>query len=67
MIFQAIDDKNECIGVYTNGKMHFDNIPDNLSKTWKYGGSITDPSVEYASIMASGKTLAECCPESIGD
>ena len=67
MIFQAIDDKNECIGVYSNGKMHFDNIPDNLSKTWKYGGSITDPLVQYASIMASGKTLVECCPESIED
>lgn len=64
-IFQAIDDKNECIGVYSDGKMHFDNMPANLTRTWRYGGSITDPSVRYASILAGGKTLEECCPESL--
>ena len=57
MIFQAIDDKTECIGVYVDGKMHFDGIPTNLTRTWKYTGSITDPDVEYASIFAGGKSL----------
>ena len=40
MIFQAIDDKSECIGVYANGKLHFEDFPANLTKTWKYSGSI---------------------------
>ena len=42
MIFQAIDDKNECVGVYTDGKLDFNNIPSGLTKTWKYSGSIKD-------------------------
>ena len=62
VIFQAIDDKTECIGVYVDGKMHFDGIPTNLTRTWKYTGSITDPDVEYASIFAGGKSLHDCCP-----
>ena len=65
MIFQAIDDKDECIGVYVDGKMHFDNIPDNLTKTWKHTGSIKDPDVEYANILANGMSLAQCCPEEL--
>ena len=62
MIFQAIDDKNECVGVYANGKLDFKNIPTGLTKTWKYSGSITDDSVEYAWLYAGGKQLVDCCP-----
>jgi len=65
MIFQAIDDKSECIGIYTNGKLHFDKFPENLTKTWKYSGSITDPSVEYAWIRSAGRALEDCCPDSL--
>ena len=65
MIFQAIDDKNECIGVYVDGKMHFENIPNNLTKTWRHTGSIVDPATDYASIFAAGKSLVECCPEDL--
>ena len=65
MIFQAIDDKEECIGVYVDGKMHFDDIPTNLTKTWKHSSSIKDSDVEYANIFANGKTLIECCPEEL--
>jgi len=63
--FQAIDDKNECIGVYVDGKMHFEQIPKDLKRTWKYSGSVTDPDVEYASIYARGKNLLESCPEEL--
>ena len=62
MIFQAIDDKNECVGVYTNGKLDFKNIPQNLTKTWKYSGSVRDDAVEYAWLYSGGKNLEECCP-----
>ncbi len=61
--FQAIDDKNECIGVYANGKLHFEDFPSNLLRTWKYSGSIQDPRVEYACLYVDGKNLVECCPE----
>ena len=62
MIFQAIDDKNECVGVYANGKLDFKNKPEGLSKTWKYSGSIDDDLIEYAWLYSGGKDLAECCP-----
>ena len=62
MLFQAIDDKSECIGVYSNGKLDFETIPAGLSKTWKYSGSIKDDSVEYAWLYCGGKELIECCP-----
>ena len=64
-VFQAIDDKDECIGVYVDGQMHFENLPDNLTKTWKYSGSITDPKVQYGHILTGGKNLEECCPEDL--
>jgi len=62
MIFQTLDDKSECVGVYVNGKLHFDQIPDGLTKTWKYTGSINDPDVLYAWIYCGGKKLEEVCP-----
>ena len=67
MIFQAIDDKNECVGVYSDGKLDFKNIPAGLSKTWKFSGSIRDESVKYAWLYANGKNLEECCPEHLVD
>tara|TARA_R110002020_G_scaffold295713_1_gene511299 strand:- start:31085 stop:32260 length:1176 start_codon:yes stop_codon:yes gene_type:complete len=62
MIFQAIDDKEECIGVYAEGKLHFDSFPDPLTHTWKYTGSLKDHTPRSAWIRASGRTLADCCP-----
>jgi len=48
LIFQTLDDKSECVGVYVDGELHFNEIPSGLTKTWKYTGSISDSSVEYA-------------------
>jgi len=62
MIFQTIDDKTECIGVYTNGALHFEDHPANLTKTWRYSGSIKDEGVQYAWIRALGNDLITCCP-----
>jgi len=62
LIFQTLDDKSECVGIYADGKLHFDDVPAGLTKTWKYSGSITDPNVEYASLLCSGLSLEEACP-----
>ncbi len=67
MIFQAIDDKSECIGIYTNGKLFFDNFPTGLTRTWKYTGSLSDREIEYAWIMAEGRSLLDCCPDELHD
>ena len=62
VLFQAIDDKNECVGVYADGKLDFENIPENLTKTWKYSGSLSDENIEYAWLYTGGKNLQDCCP-----
>jgi hypothetical protein len=63
LVYQTLDDKQECVGVYVDGKLHFDNIPDNLTRTWRYSGPNHSDTVEYAWIYAGGKTLSEACPE----
>ncbi len=66
MYFQALDDKTNCVGIYFDGRLIFDEsmFPATLSgmKTWKYSGSIRED-VEYAWFYADGKGLDEVCPE----
>ncbi len=64
MIFQAIDDKSECVGVYVDGKLYFEDFPSDLSKTWSYTGSLKDH-VEYAWIHTQGLTLMEAAPQEL--
>jgi hypothetical protein len=64
MLFQSIDDKSECVGIYVEGKMLFDGYPGELSRTWKYAGSHPD-GVQYAWLYANGGTLQEMCPENL--
>ena len=63
MLFQSLDDKSECVGIYTNGRLHFnEDLPTGLTHTWKYSGSLNDPTVEYAWLYCKGQTLAKVCP-----
>jgi len=62
MIFQAIDDKSECIGVYCDGKLYYDDFPASLSQTWKYTGSLKDSEYEYAWLYCDGLALNQVCP-----
>ena len=62
MIFQTIDDKSECIGIYTAGKLHYDNFPQDLTRTWKYSGSLVDMNIEYAWLLCEGLALNQACP-----
>jgi len=67
LIFQTLDDKSECAGIYVDGKLYFDEKPVDLTKTWKYTGSITDPNVEYAWLRCGGQSLKQACPEDLID
>ena len=62
MIFQTLDDKAECVGVYIDGKLHFDTMPENLTVTWSNASSISNDSVQFVSLWVDGKDLSECCP-----
>ena len=62
MLFQTLDDKSECVGVYSNGDLQFNDMPKGLSRTWSYSNFLEDMDVEYASIYVLGKSLDEVCP-----
>lgn len=71
MYFQALDDKKQCVGIYYDGRLLFDDSVFSKSfknmRTWKYSGFLNDESIEYGWFMVSGKTLKECCPEDMID
>ena len=71
MYFQAIDDKSQCVGVYYDGHLVFDDneMPKSFEngKTWKYSGSITDYSVKYGWLVSGGKNLSESCTDHLKD
>ena len=63
MLFQALDDKNQCVGVYANGKLVYNEIPPDLTRTWRYSQFLKHQNIEYARFYCGGKTLSEVCPE----
>tara|TARA_R110000824_G_scaffold136200_1_gene299754 strand:- start:221 stop:1396 length:1176 start_codon:yes stop_codon:yes gene_type:complete len=65
VVFQTLDDKSECVGIYVDGSLHFDKIPTGLTKTWKYTGSVQGPDIEYAWLYAAGASLEQSCPDTL--
>jgi len=63
MYFQTLDDKTECVGVYKDGRLHFQDIPEGLDRTWRPGGFISDDNIDYAWLICNGQSLGEVCPE----
>lgn len=64
MIFQTLDDKNECVGFYVDNKLQFHRpLPDNLDKTWSYSAFLKGKNIDYAQLYCDGKSLDEVCPE----
>ena len=62
MIFQAIDDKTECIGIYHQGMLYYDNFPEGLHKTWSYTGSLENKEIEFGYLYALGQSLEDAAP-----
>lgn len=68
MIFQTLDDKNACVGIFYNNELFFNNIQNlNLSKTWSYSQFLKNHNIEYASLYCDGKNIDEVCPEILKD
>ena len=64
VLFQALDDKKECVAIYLDGELLHKQLPDDLTKTWNYSKFLEDREVEYAKLYCHGKTLSEVCPDS---
>jgi|10_taG_2_1085330.scaffolds.fasta_scaffold00382_16 hypothetical protein len=67
MIFQSLDDKGECVGVYSSGRLDFDSVPDGLTHTWEHASFLDGRQVDYAKLYCEGKTLDQACPEHLLD
>ena len=63
MIFQILDDKKDCHGIYTNGEFIYGDIPERFNKTWNYSDHLNNRWVDYGYLWSGGKSLKEACPE----
>ena len=62
MIFQILDDRKECYGVYSNGKFRYDRIPENVTGTWSWDQRLAGRSIDYASVYTGGKAIHDAAP-----
>jgi hypothetical protein len=66
-MFQVLDEKGSCVGIYKDGNLHFKNFDGLLDKTWNYTSSLKGMDVQYAQIYANGKSLEDACPDNLKD
>ena len=62
MLFQTLDNKDHCVGFYSDGTLEYEELPEELSHTWSYASYLEGREVEYASLYRSNK-ISEMCPE----
>ena len=67
MLFQTLDDKQECVGIYKEGELFFSKLPEELTQTWSYSGFLKYRDIEYAQIYCGGKSLGDVCPPHLKD
>ena len=67
MLFQIIDNKQQCPSIYVDQKIISQPEYNKLSKTWSYNSVLKDQDIEYASLYAQSQTLDKCCPDIIKD
>jgi hypothetical protein len=65
MLFQPLDPKGECRGIYANGRLSYGNFPEGLTRTWSPASYLMNKQIEYASLYAKGASLEEACPEDL--
>jgi len=63
VLFQSVDNK-KFVGVYVDGVIHRDRLPEGINMTWGYC-SFLPGDVTYASLYCKGKSLDEVCPEDL--
>jgi hypothetical protein len=68
MLFQTLDNKHKCVGVYYDGGLYFnDDLPEGISETWSYASFLGDREIRYGHLHCSGKSLDEVCPDYLRD
>ena len=68
MLFQTLDNKNKCIGVYYDGDIYFNGeLPEGISKTWSYSSFLGNREIGYGYLQCGGKSLDLVCPPDVKD
>tara|TARA_R100001509_G_scaffold155726_1_gene118405 strand:+ start:1754 stop:2926 length:1173 start_codon:yes stop_codon:yes gene_type:complete len=66
VLFQTLDSKQECVGVYNDGALLYgeDRIKDGFSgtRTWTYASYLEGYDIEYADLYC-GRGLDDACPD----
>lgn len=62
-MFQVLDTKGECVGIYKNGSISYEDVLAEPDSTWSYSAILKGKQIQYADIYAEGKSIDECCPE----
>lgn len=66
MLFQALDEKKSCAGIYIGGELCFGDLSlEHLSRTWSYTSFLEDREIEYAKLYCGGLSLREVCPDAL--
>ena len=65
MIFQILDNKEGCFGIYKNGEFIYDRLPTDTRRTWNYNSICHGRNVDFAHIYADGKSVDEICPDNL--
>jgi hypothetical protein len=65
LLFQALDNKQECYRIFCESGLHEDYTIENLTHTWAPTSHFCDKNTEYAQIWCHGKTLEQACPEDL--
>ena len=68
MQFQTLDDKKDCVGIYCDGNLYFNQeLPNNITHTWSYSAFLENEDIQYAKLYCGGKSLDDVCPEALRD
>ena len=69
MIFQTLDDKSSCVGIYADNNLYFntDEFPSGLETTWSPSSYLRDKNIEYASLYLEGQDVKSFLPEYLRD
>tara|TARA_R110000824_G_scaffold100088_5_gene237936 strand:- start:2876 stop:4054 length:1179 start_codon:yes stop_codon:yes gene_type:complete len=63
LLFQILDNKQECYKIFCNGRLVDDYSLDDLTHTWAPIDFLPKENIQYAKIWCGGKTLDDVCPE----
>lgn len=59
-----MDDKAECVGFYSEGKLTYEELPASCTRTWKFLPFMEGNDIEYAFLYVAG-SLDSACPEEL--